>query len=335
MNPHDILSLFTAKLKNIDDIRASRILETHTAFVFLVGNRAYKTKKPVKLPYLDFSTPEKRRAALQTELRINQKWTNDVYLRLLTISSRPDQTLILNGTGDPIEWVLEMKRLPESDLLANRLAHGQVLPKEVERLGNRLCEIYKNADRKTGAADIYLEHLRHETLVNREHLLSMRAHLKPYLSHSSLQYAADLIERHEREIIGRGMANLIVDGHGDLRLDHICLTNPPAIFDRIEFDADMRQIDIYDEINCLAMETELAGQRWIGQKLMASIDHQFQALPSPGLMQTYALFRLFLHARLAIDHLLEPFPRTPGKWVKQAVRYLVKAGELAAVPSEA
>lgn len=308
--------------------RSAGVKETHTAFVFLIGDAAYKLKKPARLPYLDFTTPDRRRLALQEELRINRALAAPVYKGLRQISRGTDGTLSLDGPGMPIDWLLQMVRLPQEAFMDWRLARGTIRADHVRALAAMLCRFYDEAERRRGGADIYLRHLHQESLINREHLLSMRTHLSAHLLPSNLQLASSLIDRHAPEIADRGKAGLIVDGHGDLRPEHICLTDPPVIVDRLEFDETMRQIDIYDEVNYLALETELSGHRWIGAELRAMIDAHFQAHPSPLLLKGYGLFRLFLRARLAIDHLLEPFPTHPERWVKQARLFLAKANDL-------
>jgi aminoglycoside phosphotransferase family enzyme len=79
--------------------------------------------------------------------------------------------------------------------------------------------------------------------------------------------AAELIERHAEEIAARSAARLIVDGHGNLRPEHVRLTDPPVIFDRLEFDLGMRMIDIFDETGLRGLECAMRGAEWIGPAL--------------------------------------------------------------------
>src|ERR1700674_4157495 len=83
-------------------------IETHAAIVFLAGDRAYKLKRCVKLPYLDFSTLEKRHAILLHELEVNSRLSPDLYLAVIPITANAEGKLTLNGSGKPVDWLLEM-----------------------------------------------------------------------------------------------------------------------------------------------------------------------------------------------------------------------------------
>ena len=101
---------------------AVRRIDTHAASVFLAGGRAYKVKRAVRFPFLDYSTLEKRKAACETELAVNRPFAPDIYLRVVAITRR-NGGLALNGPGEPVEWAVEMRRFDENatlDHLAER-----------------------------------------------------------------------------------------------------------------------------------------------------------------------------------------------------------------------
>src|SRR2546429_8899312 len=95
---------------------AVRRIDTHAASVFLAGGRAYKVKRAVRFPFLDYSTLAKRRAACAAELTVNRPFAPDIYLRVLAIT-RDDGRLTLDGPGEPVEWTVEMRRFNESATL--------------------------------------------------------------------------------------------------------------------------------------------------------------------------------------------------------------------------
>src|SRR5258706_6395367 len=106
--------------------QAPEIVETHTARVFLIGDRAYKLKKAVDLGYLDFSTLERRRAALERELQLNRRTAPNLYLRTLPVTRSPDCHLHLGCHGEIADWWLEMRRFASDPLLRDRAARGQL-----------------------------------------------------------------------------------------------------------------------------------------------------------------------------------------------------------------
>ncbi|MGV0817242.1 hypothetical protein [Martelella sp. AMO21009] len=305
-----------------------QVKETHTAFVFLAGNRALKMKKPIRLAYLDFSTLEKRRAICLEELRVNRQMAGDVYQRVIPVTREADGGLVIDGKGGAVEWLVEMKRLPDRDMLDRRLARRNVTAAEIATLGRHLCTFYRKQPRRPDAGDIYIRHLSREMTTNRLHLLAVKSDLDLRIPHSLLQRIEERFDSKVEEIFRRSTAGLIVDGHGDLRTEHVCLTSPPVFFDRLEFDARMRQIDVYDEVNYLGLECEMAGHGWIGRDLRLLVNEHFAPAPSVGLCQFYSLFRLFLRARLAIDHLRDEPPVTPEKWIAQTKVLLARAEEI-------
>ena len=95
--------------------RAVQRIDTHAASVFLAGDHAFKVKRAVRYPYLDFSTLAKRKAALEVELEVNRAFAPQIYTGVVPIIRRPDGALAIGGDGAPVEWALRMRRFDETD----------------------------------------------------------------------------------------------------------------------------------------------------------------------------------------------------------------------------
>ena len=117
----------------------------------------------------------------------------------------------------------------------------------------------------------------------------------------------------------------VVDGHGDLRPEHICFTEEIAIFDCLEFNAELRQVDPFDELAFLGVECALLGATVLGAEVIAQVGALLRDSPSQRLISLYSAWRAVLRARLAVAHLLDPLPRLPEKWEPLASRYLALA----------
>src|SRR2546429_3589680 len=104
---------------------AVKRIDTHAASVFLAGERAFKVKRAVRFPFLDFSTLAKRKSACEAELRINRSFAPDIYRRVIAVTRETDGRLTLDGTGTPVEWVLEMRRFDENATLDRLAQAGQ------------------------------------------------------------------------------------------------------------------------------------------------------------------------------------------------------------------
>jgi aminoglycoside phosphotransferase family enzyme len=117
----------------------------------------------------------------------------------------------------------------------------------------------------------------------------------------------------------------VLDGHGDLRPEHVCLLQPPVVIDCLEFNAAMRQVDPFDEVGYLGLECGMAGAPWIAARLLEGCATALGDRPHPALQQLYIAQRAMLRARLALAHLLDPVPRTPDRWPVRARRYIERA----------
>jgi aminoglycoside phosphotransferase family enzyme len=113
-----------------------------------------------------------------------------------------------------------------------------------------------------------------------------------------------------------------LEGHGDLRPEHVCLIAPPVVIDCLEFNRDMRLVDPFDEIAFLDLECERLGAPWVGQKVLDICQRELSSRLPDGLFAFYRSARALLRARLALAHLIEPNPRMPEKWEPRARTYI-------------
>ncbi|MEX3007221.1 hypothetical protein [Hoeflea sp. TYP-13] len=299
-----------------------RVRETHTAMVFLTDERVYKMKKPVRFAYLDATRLDSREHLCREEYRLNSQLSANTYLGVTPLRLDNDGRFALNGSGKIVDWLVVMERLPEAQFLSNRITGNDVSRTEITELAAYLSDFYRRQRRNPVLTPIYANHLIRESRVNEQHLTAMRAELNCSSIDAVLKASHTQLHKNMPEIKDRICEGLIVEGHGDLRPEHVCLVSPPVLFDRLEFDPNMLAIDIYDEVNYLGLECRQAGAEWIGPLLLHLVEERIGDAPSPGLLETYSVFRLLLRARLAIDHLLDPNPEKPKMWIEQSLSYV-------------
>lgn len=301
------------------------VVETHMSLIFLTGDRAYKIKKPIRLPFADFSTLEARKANCQAELSLNRRLAPDVYLRVAPLTLTPAATLALDGEGPAVEWVVVMRRLPNRFMLDRLLATGALKPGDIDRLATFLAGFYRRTNRPDIGPEDYFARLLAEQAVNRT-ILTRRSFA---VDHGRLPQVLDRMDAalrlHRPLLEARAAGHCLVDGHGDLRPEHICLTAEIVIFDCLEFDAQLRLIDPVDELAFLGMECELLGAPWLGTALWERISRELGDGAPVNLFDLHFARRAMLRARLTLAHLLDPAPRQPEKWEPLAARYLAKA----------
>jgi len=314
------------------DVQDVEVRETHMSWVFLTERHVYKLKKPVSYPHLDFSTIEKRRRNCEAEMRLNRRLAEGVYLGIVPLR-RDAQGLRLDGAGEIVDWLVHMVRLPEADMLDRRIADGRVARADIEQLAHLLADFYARLAPETD--DAYLAHLAREQPINRSVLespeLGFRETAAPLLD--ALDQAIDDLRP---AIEARIAAGRMVEGHGDLRPEHVCLNDSPKIIDGLEFNRRMRIIDPFDEVNYLGLECEIEGAAWVRPVLLEVLARRIDQRPEPAVMALYGTFRMLLRARLSAAHLLEDHIRKPDKWKPQTFRYLALAErEAVNLPSRA
>lgn len=313
---------------------AVETVETHMSFVFLAGERVYKLKKPVRYPFLDFTRLSARRANCEREVALNRRLAPDAYLGIVPLVRAADGELAVGGSGEVVDWLVAMRRLPAERMLDRTIREGRLAARDVARLGDTLGRFYARAERPPLDPAAHLAAIRTEQARSREVIESVgpRAGLAgagPLLDRIEARLAADA-----PMIAARVRAGRIVDGHGDLRPEHVCLAERVVVFDCLEFDPRLRLVDPFDEIAFLGLECALIPQtagapqpeavpgRAVGPALAEALARHLGERCEARLVALYAALRAVLRARLSLAHLLDAAPREPDRWGPQAARYL-------------
>lgn len=303
--------------------------ETHMSWVFLAGPRVLKLKKPVRTEALDFGTLARREAAVRDEIRLNRRLAPDVYLGARALRARPDGTLSVDGggEGEVVDWLVEMRRLPADATLDARLAACTATPRDVAAVVRLLSGFYRGLPPSGVTAEA------HASLLRRQILLTGATLRDPRLDFDGPEVAAalamlDVSFSEVRPLLdARVEAGRIVEGHGDLRPEHVFLTDPPVVIDCLEFNRALRTVDPFDEIVFLGLECARMGAGWVMQELLSGMSGGLGDRPEPELLAFYWRYRALLRARLALLHLTEPVVRKPRKWRPLALDYVALAGE--------
>jgi aminoglycoside phosphotransferase family enzyme len=301
-------------------------VETHMSWVFLTDRHAWKLKKPVRQSYLDFSTEAARRHYCAEELRLNRRLTQDVYLATVPLTIDASGRLRLGPGGAVVDWLVKMRRLPAERMLDRMIRAGSAHADDVRRIVGTLCHFYRdcapvamgeteNRERfAAGIADNLVE------LGLREFALPLSI-IEPICARQRA-----FLERAGALLDARVRGGRIVEAHGDLRPEHICLEREPQIIDCLEFSVDLRLLDTADELAFLALECERLGAAWMRRSIFEACAELSGDAPPDALVHFYQSYRACLRAKIAIWHLKEPSLTEPSKWTTQAQEYLRLAG---------
>lgn len=282
------------------------VRQTHISTVFLGGELVYKVKKPVKLPFLDFSTVERRHFFCHEEVRINRPWAPDVYLGVVPVT-REANGLRFEGSGPVVDWAVKMRRLPESANLRSRLTHGSLEPRDLVRAAQRIAAIHRQACCCIGDQTIQAEaEFRRKLRENWEFARGLKPHvIEPQVLQHLEALSDDWLQRHDETLRRRASDGHVRDLHGDLRLEHIFLfpDRPPpndiVILDGIEFDPGLRRIDVVADIAFSVMELSFAGRRDLARDFAEVYFSETQDSDGRGLLPLFAAYRSAVRAKVA------------------------------------
>lgn len=303
-------------------------VETHMSWVFLLDDQVLKLKKPVRHDFLDFSTLAAREACCRREVQLNARLAPGVYRGLVALQCEdgrhrlsPEATLA--DRQHVVDWLVWMDRLPRPRMLEQAIAERSVQAADIDALARTLAAFYRRAVVQPLVPADGVARFEREWTAARELLLRPGWHIEA--GAETFSRLARALREQQEALNERAAGGHLVDGHGDLRPEHVCLLQPPVVIDCIEFNAALRQVDPYDELAFLGMECEMAGAAWIGPRLVDRCAAALGGCPPPAVLQFYTAFRALLRARLSLAHLLDLHPRTPERWLPQAQRYMARA----------
>jgi aminoglycoside phosphotransferase family enzyme len=293
-------------------------LETHFAWVFLIGRHAYKLRKPVRRDTMDYSTLEARRLDCEQEVRLNRRLAPQVYLGTVALAIRPDGGLEFGGAGEAVEWLVKMLRLDRDLLLDSMLARGADPGDGLRRILSLLADFYRNAPAALGDGEALCARLAAQIEANRLVLEDAGLDRAVLLRDRQLRG----IERARRLLAERAAAGCVVEGHGDLRPEHCYLGEPAAIIDCLEFDRELRVMDRAEELCFFELECAFTGHASQGSWLRREcLGHLGDTAPD-SLLALYRSHRAATRAKLYVWRAGEPDGDTPDAWRARARRYL-------------
>lgn len=305
--------------------RAVVVKETHMSWVFVATDRVYKLKKPVHYPFLDFRSIAAREKNCREEVRLNRRLAPDVYLDVVPLTIDDKGHLALAGPGEAVDWLVEMRRLPENLMLDQVILTHKIQRDQINQLDavvHLLTGFFKTCSLAEISPEAYVQRFAREHAINQVVLSDPRFDLDSAEVNHALVRVQRGLEDATAGLEERVKRGYIVEGHGDLRPEHICLLDPPIVIDCLEFSYLLRLVDPFDELSYLALECAMIDATWVGQRIFDGCAEALRDVPSTALLDFYWTYRACVRARLALAHLLDPHPRTPEKWAPLARQYI-------------
>lgn len=300
-------------------------IETHFAWVFLDEQRAYKLKKPVRVGALDQTTLAARETSCAEEVRLNRRLAPGVYLGVAPLVRRENGTLHVGGAGLNVDWLVMMRRLPSELMLDHAIEAGEVPCERLQQVGELLAKFYSRQRRIEFSPDAYRRRMAQEIRTDTTELSAADLALPGALVQSVARQALAACEHVRADLESRARQRRIVEGHGDLRPEHICLCDPPCIIDSLEFSLDLRTLDPGEELAFLSVECERLGNAEAGERVLESYLGSSRDPIAERLIDFYRCRRALVRAKLTAWHLRDAQVRNAKPWGTRAEGYLRKA----------
>jgi len=307
------------------------VIQTHISFIFLTAAHAYKVKKPVDFGFLDYTTLAQRRALCEREVALNARLCPDTYLGVVPICDDGSR-ISLGGPGEAIEYAVKMVRLPEERMLRQVLRRGEAQPATLERVARTLAAFHAAAE--TGPEIQAMKGLTGVTFNCEENFAQTEQYVGTLLPRERFERIRTgtrlFLKRRAALFEDRARRGRVRDGHGDLHLDSICVTEPIRIFDCIEFNERFRYQDVAEEVAFLAMDLEFTGHAdlataFVDAYVEASGDGELREL-----LGFYKAYRAYVRAKVASFQCDDPMVGeadrarlrdTAGRYYELAERY--------------
>lgn len=278
------------------------LIETHCARVFLAGNEALKVKKRVRLPFLDFTTLEARRAACSREMELNRRYAPGIYLGLTPITREKNGELAIAGDGEVVDWAVRMRRFDQDHLLAHVARQGPLAPALSRSIAamvvryHRACPIIAVSD--AGGMRAVVRGLVDELDTAKELVSADVAAAFRERAEAALDRIAALLGQ-------RAASGAVRRCHGDLHLGNIVLDHgQPVAFDALEFNEALATIDVLYDLAFLLMDLEQHGDRPAANVVLndyclaAPVGHEIEGL---GCLSLFLACRVAVRTVVAIE----------------------------------
>lgn len=276
------------------------LVQTHISWVFIGDRYVYKVKKPVDFGFLDFTTLEKRRFFTREELRLNKRFSPDVYIAVVPISEK-NGAFALGDETNVVEYALKMRRISEDHMLYRLLKQGAVTRDDLKRVGRHLAKVYQGiaSDAKAcafGSIEVISHNIRENFEqtqryiggpVSRQSFDAIRAW--------SMDFMRDNLAAFEERVLG----GHIKECHGDLHLQHICLNGDDiTVFDCIEFNERFRYGDVASDVAFLSMDLDYNGRKDLAEAFAQGYIAESGDASMARLIRFYKVYRAYVRAKV-------------------------------------
>jgi aminoglycoside phosphotransferase family enzyme len=283
------------------------LTQTHISNVFICDDFVYKLKKSVDFGFLDFSSLEKRKFYCEQEVELNNRFSEGVYLGVLPVTL-DDGTYVMDGKGEVAEYAVKMKRLPMDALLKSRFEKGEIKSDDIEKVADAVSTFHSSS-KQTKEIDYFgkISIIKFNTDENFTQTQEFIGKVITRTQFDSIKkWTNEFYKRYKKLFEQRIADGHIRDCHGDLHMEHICLTEPVIIFDCIEFNERFRYSDTASDIAFLLMDLEYNGGWDLAKQLKGSYVEKMGEQEIDHLIGFYKVYRAYVRGKVTSFMLNDP-----------------------------
>ncbi|MEW6669642.1 MAG: phosphotransferase [Thermodesulfobacteriota bacterium] len=285
-----------------------RLVQTHISLVFVADAFVYKVKKPVDFGFLNFSTLEKREFFCRKEVELNQRLSKDIYLNVLPIFWDGRRHRLGEGNGKVVEYAVRMRRIPETLLMKSLFQRGELTQDALKRIALVLARFHEGAD-TSSEINSFGEPARFKVNTD-ENFEQTSRYVGKTLNEEdfrTLRNWTDAFYREQETLFhDRIQRRKIRDCHGDLHMEHICMTDPVSVIDCIEFNDRFRYSDTLSDIAFLLMDLEYHGGKGLAERLWGYYSAQAGEGGEERLLTFYKVYRAYVRGKVISFQLDDP-----------------------------
>lgn len=296
-------------------------IETHFAWVLLTSRLAFKLKKPLCQPPMDYRALSARRWGCEQELRLNRRLAPLVYRSVVPLVITSAGVLRLGGAGRIVDYVVKMHRLPAKQMLDRLLTTG-LTRQRLDRLVQALARFFATADSRPMSGAAYLRRLRAQLALNHSALRRVRGLDRRQIDRIHIAQRR-LLELDAARLATRGAR--LVDGHGDLRAEHVQLGRTVQVIDCLEFDRELRRLDPMQDLALLALEIDGLGQAHLARRLLRRYCQYTGETIGAAELWFYVSHNAMTRAKLSGWHIGDPQFPDARPWLRRAESYMRQA----------
>ncbi|RLB10258.1 MAG: gluconokinase [Deltaproteobacteria bacterium] len=285
------------------------VVQTHISMVFVCDLHVYKIKKPVNFGFLDFSTLDKRRHFCHKEVELNRRLAKDIYLGVVPVIFDGKRHLIDKGEGEIVDYAVKMKRISEDMLMSRVFERGELKKEDLIKVAKAIANFHINAETSPeieafGRAESFRINT-DENFEQVEKYIGLSIDEKKF--HELKEWTEEFYKKYETLFESRIKQKRVRDCHGDLHMEHICLTDELPIIDCIEFNDRFRYSDTIADIAFLLMDLEYRGGfdysniLWENYKGLANEDEEAELV-----LKFYKVYRAFVRGKVNSFQLDDP-----------------------------